>query len=217
MHNWPVNDIAIKQFLMCNIKLPLARIQACDFCFCLPSSALLESTYQSLNVFLQGQGRYFLLKPIHGLLRSLWDPNIFLFSSQRSEYTLPVSLSVTRNINIDLILKRHMNSLLFPFVMDKLNAKYSLVRIDLKLQAKFLRKLQFCVSVDSSALTKWKVALLDCVLVIRRTRTFFLPGVFDPFFSCCSDESLSHLKFLTGPMCCRLIKSLISRLTTAYN
>lgn len=47
--------------------------------------------------------------------------------------------------------------MLFPFITDKLNAKYSLVRLDLMLQAKLLWKPQFCVSVDSNALTKWKV------------------------------------------------------------
>lgn len=57
--------------------------------------------------------------------------------------------------------------MLFPFITDKLNAKYSLVRLDLMLQAKLLWKLQFCVSVDSNALTKWKVALPDCVHVIQ--------------------------------------------------
>ena len=92
---------------------------------------------------------------------------MLLFSSQRSEYTFPVFLSLTRNINIDLILKRHTNSVLFPFVTDKLNAKYSLVTLDLKLQAKFLQKLQCCVSADSNALTKWKVALPGCVHVIQ--------------------------------------------------
>lgn len=47
MHKRPVNDIAKKHFYDVHHQLPLARIQAFDFCFCLPSSALLESTYKS--------------------------------------------------------------------------------------------------------------------------------------------------------------------------
>lgn len=83
--------------------------------------------------------------------------------------------------------------MLFPFITDKLNAKYSLVRLDLMLQAKLLWKLHFCVSVHSNALTKWKVALPDCVHVIQGTRTFFLPGLFDPFFPCIPDKSLANV------------------------
>lgn len=88
------------------------------------------------------------------------------FSSQRSEYTFPIFLSLTKNINIDLILKRHTNSVVFPVLTDKLNAKYSSVRLDLKLQVKFIWKLQFYISVDSNALTKWEVVLAECVHVI---------------------------------------------------
>lgn len=57
-----------------------------------------------------------------------------------------------------------MNSLLIP---DKLNANYSSVKLDVKLQAKSLWKLQFCVSLDNNGLTKWKVTLPDCVHVTQ--------------------------------------------------
>lgn len=70
MHNQPANTIAEKHFLDLQHQLPLARIQACDFCFSLPSSALLEPTYKSFAAFISGQGIFFLLKPIHGLWRS---------------------------------------------------------------------------------------------------------------------------------------------------
>lgn len=72
-----------------------------------------------------------------------------------------------------------MSSLLSPFVTDKVNAKYSSVRLDLNLQAEFLWKLQFCVSVDSNALAKWKLSLPDCVHVIERS--FYLDFL-TPFF-----------------------------------
>ena len=87
-------------------------------------------------------------------------------SFQRAENIFPVFLSLTRNINIDLILKRHMNSILFPLLL--INSMLGTVwpRLDLKLKAKFLWKLQFYVSVDSNALTKWRVAFPDCVHVI---------------------------------------------------
>ena len=66
----------------------------------------------------QGQGIFFLLKPIHGLWRSQsWVLATVAFSYQESEYTFPVFLSLTRNTNIDLILKRHTNSLLFPSLL----------------------------------------------------------------------------------------------------
>lgn len=54
MHNQPANTIAEKHFLDLQHQLPLARIQACDFCFSLPSSALLEPTYKSFAVFISG-------------------------------------------------------------------------------------------------------------------------------------------------------------------
>lgn len=54
MHKQPVNDVAKKHFFDMQHQLPLAMIQVCDFYSCLPSSALLESTYKSLAVFLAG-------------------------------------------------------------------------------------------------------------------------------------------------------------------
>lgn len=76
----------------------------------------------------------------------------------------------------------------------------SLVRLDLKLQAKFLGKVQFCVSMDSNAPKKWEVALPDCAHVIQRAGTFFLPGLFDPCGSRCPDGSLATVLQATGKL-----------------
>lgn len=73
-----------------------------------------------------------------------------------------------------------------------------MVRLDLKLQAKFSWKAQFCVSMDSNALKKWEVALPDCSHEIQRTGTFFLPGLFDSCGSHSPDESLATVLKATG-------------------
>lgn len=108
MHKWLVNVGAQKHF--CDVHhLLLARILAWNFSACLPSSTLLESTYKSL-----AEPRWILSAKPQTRFHSLRSKHAFIPFPKNWLHMFAVFTSLTRNINIDLILQRHTNFIFFP-------------------------------------------------------------------------------------------------------